>query len=96
MTTETLGLLLKNYPRKQEKLFGYQIFLTTLWQNVSWSMQDAASTYTIMDVKYNMKAKLYIVDGGINHLDCGEWGLILRVKTELRHTQHWKNMTHQV
>ena len=36
MSTETLELLLKNYQRKEENLFGYQIFLTTLWQNVSW------------------------------------------------------------
>ena len=62
ITTETLELLLKNYRRNQEKIFGYQIFLTTLYQHVHWSMQDAASTYTRMDVKKNIKTKLYIVD----------------------------------
>ena len=74
MTTETIKLLLKNYGRKQEKLFRYHIFLTTLYQHVSWSMQNVASTYTRVDMKLNMKAKIYIVDFEINHLDCREWG----------------------
>ena len=38
MTTQTLELLLKNYQRKQDKIFGYQILLTNVYQHVSWSM----------------------------------------------------------